>query len=170
MEKIIYGLHDTPFGEIVLAKTEQGLCWLGFMTSKAEGAYKGDGYTRMMEFYPNAAFERDDEATADLADQVMTAWQEDRLADIKLDLRGTDFQRAVWQHLLRIPKGKVETYGEVANDIGRPKAVRAVGTAVGSNPVSLVVPCHRVVPAAGGVGNYGWGPEIKKNLLRAEKA
>lgn len=163
-ETIIYGMHETPLGEIVLAKTDVGLCWLGFMT---EG-YKGDGFSRMQSFFPGADFVRDDEAIDPLAEEVLSAWQEDRLADVKLDLRGTPFQLSVWEKLLQIPKGQVLTYGDVANDIGNPKAMRAVGTAVGSNPVSLIVPCHRVVPSAGGVGNYGWGAALKKQLLSEE--
>lgn len=93
---------------------------------------------------------------------------EDRLADIPLDLRGTDFQISVWQALLKIPKGQVVSYGDVANDIGSPNASRAVGTAVGENPVSLVVPCHRVVQASGKLGNYGWGVGLKEKILKAE--
>lgn len=168
MEKITYGLHDTPLGQMVVAHSTKGLCWLGFMVSKNDGAYKGDGFTRMQEFFPNSEFVRDDAETHDLAENIMKAWDKDTLEEIKLDLRGTEFQRDVWQALLHIPKGQVISYGAVANDIGRPKASRAVGTAVGDNPVSLVVPCHRVVQASGGLGNYGWGVDLKKKILKAE--
>ena len=170
MEKITYGLHDTPIGQMVIAQSCKGLCWLGFMVSKEEGAYKGDGFERMKEFFPNSDFVRDDEGTRETVEQVMEAWDQDTLADIELDLRGTDFQQSVWKALLQIPKGQVISYGDVANDIGRPKASRAVGTAVGENPVSLVVPCHRVVQASGGLGNYGWGVALKKKILHEESA
>ena len=165
-EQIIYGVHPTSVGEIVLAKSALGLCWLGFTVK----GYKGDGMERMLGFYPMAQFVRDDVGVKSLKDDVLTAWQDDRLSDIMLDLRGTDFQKAVWMALLNIPKGRVCSYRDIAVAIGRPKAVRAVGTAVGSNPVSLVVPCHRVVQSNGKLGNYGWGLSIKQALLEQERA
>ncbi|HPD83163.1 MAG: methylated-DNA--[protein]-cysteine S-methyltransferase [Alphaproteobacteria bacterium] len=168
MEKITYGLHDTPLGQIVIAQSCKGLCWLGFMVSKEEGAYKGDGFTRMQEHFPNSELVRDDTQTKKLMNEIMQAWDHDTLNDVALDLRGTDFQCAVWKALLNIPRGQVISYGDVANDIGRPKASRAVGSAVGENPVSLIVPCHRVVQASGGLGNYGWGVPLKKKILEAE--
>lgn len=164
MEEILFGVHDSPFGEMVIGKSKKGLCWLGFMTD----GYKGDGLSRMRLFFPRAVLVHDEKATAPLAADVIQAWEEGREAEMELDLRGTTFQKAVWKKLLKIPKGKVLTYGAVANDIGNPKASRAVGSAVGENPVSLIVPCHRVVPASGGVGNYGWGPDLKEKLLEAE--
>ncbi len=164
MKKIIYGLYDTAFGRMILGQTDRGLCWLGFMVQ----GRKGDGLERMKAFFPNAELIRDDASVKDLAERVLAAWEQGREADIPLDLQGTDFQCSVWKALLRIPRGRVKTYGEVANDIGRAKAVRAVGTAVGANPVSLIVPCHRVVPRSGGVGNYGWGAELKERLLGLE--
>ncbi|HPF78795.1 MAG TPA: methylated-DNA--[protein]-cysteine S-methyltransferase [Alphaproteobacteria bacterium] len=170
MEKITYGLHDTPLGQIVIAESSNGLCWLGFMVAKDDGAYKGDGFSRMKEFFPNSDLVRDDKKTKALADRVMEAWDQDTLSDIKLDLRGTDFQKSVWKALLQIPKGQVISYSDVANDIGRPRASRAVGSAVGENPVSLIVPCHRVVQASGGLGNYGWGINLKEKILKLEKA
>lgn len=167
-EKIVYGVHDTPIGQIVVAESSKGVCWLGFMISKEQGAYKGDGFTRMNEYFPNSELIRDDARTKELVSQIIKAWDHDTLDEIKLDLRGTEFQREVWRALLNIPKGQVISYGDVANDIGRPKASRAVGTAVGENPVSLVVPCHRVVQSSGGLGNYGWGVDLKKKILHIE--
>lgn len=89
---------------------------------------------------------------------------------IPLKLYGSPFQQAVWNQLLRIPGGATSTYGRVAAECGYPRAVRAVGSAVGTNPISVIVPCHRVLPAAGGVGNYGGGPEKKEFLLKLEHA
>lgn len=169
-ETITYGLHETPLGQIVIAESSNGLCWLGFMVSKEEGAYKGDGFSRMKEFFPNSDLIRDDQKTKETVARVMEAWDQDTLSDIQLDLRGTEFQQDVWKALLQIPKGQVISYGDVANDIGRPKASRAVGSAVGENPVSLIVPCHRVVQASGGLGNYGWGVALKEKILTLEKA
>ena len=163
-EQITYGMHDTPFGPAVIAQSDKGLCWLGFMVK----GYKGDGFERLRGFYPNADLVHDDTATAPLMAQILDAWERDALRDIPLDLRGTDFQLSVWDALLDIRKGDVESYGDIAAKIDRPKASRAVGSAVGSNPVSLIVPCHRVVQGSGKIGNYGWGCEIKRALLAAE--
>ncbi len=169
-ETITYGLHETPIGQIVVAQSCKGVCWLGFMVTKEEGAYKGDGFERMQEYFPKSHLMRDDEQTKELVDVIIAAWDHDTLDHIKLDLRGTEFQRSVWQALLQIPKGQVISYGDVANDIGKPKASRAVGTAVGENPVSLIVPCHRVVHSTGGLGNYGWGLDLKAKILDFEGA
>jgi AraC family transcriptional regulator of adaptative response/methylated-DNA-[protein]-cysteine methyltransferase len=170
LESITYGFQDTPLGEIVIAQSAKGVCWIGFMVSRTNGAYKGDGFERMEIFLKNAAFIRDDAAIAGTVGAVLTAWEEDRLRDIPLDLRGTDFQKEVWQALIDIPHGKVVSYGDVANDIGRPNAQRAVGTAVGENPISLIIPCHRVVQASGRLGNYGWGLALKSKILKLEGA
>lgn len=164
MEKITYGFYQSPLGEMVLAQSEKGLCWLGFMV---EG-YKGNGYDRMVKYFPKAYFVQNDDAIQFVGDQLMIAWEGEGVAGITLDLRGTTFQKSVWQALLHIQKGQVKTYGDVANDIGRPRAARAVGSAVGSNPVSLIVPCHRVVQQSGGIGNFGWGIDLKRRILREE--
>lgn len=164
-ETITYGIHSTVIGKVVLARSKRGLCWLGFMV---EG-YKGNGLERLLQFYPDAKFVQDDAMTAGLMGRVLSAWEYDRMDTIPLDLRGTDFQKAVWNALIAIPKGQTRTYGEIASKIGRPMASRAVGTAVGDNPVSLIVPCHRVIQQSGKIGNYGWGVEIKRNLLLEEE-
>lgn len=166
MEKITYGFYQSPVGEMVLAQTDEGLCWLGFMVK----GYKGDGLERMRMHFAGAEFVQDDEAMTGLGDEVIRLWRAGREQDITLDLRGTDFQKDVWQALFAIKRGDVCSYGDVANDIGRSRASRAVGSAVGSNPVSLIVPCHRVVQKSGGLGNYGWGLELKRRLLEEEGA
>jgi len=164
MEKITYGLCSSPFGEMVVAQSAQGLCWLGFMVDGG----KGDGFSQMRARFSGAEFVRDDAAVACVAQDILNAWEGGAKADIALDLAGTAFQQKVWRSLLKIKKGQVRTYSDIANDIGRPKAARAVGSAVGANPVSLLVPCHRVVPVAGGVGHYLWGPALKAQILAAE--
>lgn len=164
-EIITYGIHSTVIGNVVLAHSEQGLCWLGFMV---EG-YKGNGLERLIKFYPDAELVQDDAGTVSLMERVLDVWENDRMDTITLDLRGTDFQKSVWNALIAIPKGQVCTYSEIASAVGRPMAARAVGTAVGDNPVSLIVPCHRVVQASGGLGNYGWGVDIKRSLLLEEE-
>lgn len=170
MEEITYGIHDTRLGQVVIAQSSCGVCWLGFMVSKEDGAYKGDGFKRMKEYFPHSKFVRDDSQTKDMMTTIMQAWDQDTLEELQLDLRGTEFQKSVWKALLNIPKGHVISYGDVANDIGKPKASRAVGSAVGENPVSLIVPCHRVVQKSGALGNYGWGTGLKKKILEEENA
>lgn len=165
-ETITYGFYQSPVGEMVIAKTEEGLCWLGFMVQ----GYKGDGLERMHKHFDGYTLVKDHEAVQPLGAQIIEAWRAGREKDIALDLKGTDFQKTVWSALLNIKKGEVCSYGQVANDVGRPKASRAVGSAVGSNPVSLVVPCHRVVQKTGALGNYGWGLELKQRLLEEEGA
>ena len=164
MEKITYGFYQSPIGEMILGKTDKGLCWLGFMV---EG-YKGNGYERMKGHFTDAEFTQDDAAVQQLGEQLIEAWQKDAQADISLDLQGTDFQKEVWKALLDIKRGRVKSYGDIANDLGKPKASRAVGSAVGSNPVSLIVPCHRVVQKSGAIGNFGWGVDLKRQILSAE--
>ena len=165
-EKIVYGIHKTVIGDVVIAQSQKGLCWLGFMV---EG-YKGNGLQRLTKYCSSAQLVRDDDATAALMEKILEAWEYDRMDTISLDLRGTEFQKAVWEALIEIPKGQVCTYSDIAAKIGKPMAARAVGSAVGENPVSLIVPCHRVVQASGGLGNYGWGVELKRNLLLEEEA
>lgn len=164
MEQIFYGFYRAPMGEMVIAKSSRGLCWLGFMVQ----GYKGDGLSRMKAHFQNVEFIHDDAALKPLGDEVVRAWEEGREKDIALDLRGSEFQKSVWAALLEIGRGDICSYARVANDIGKPKAVRAVGSAVGENPVSLIVPCHRVVRSDGGLGNYGWGLDLKETLLREE--
>ena len=165
MEKIIYGFYPSSRGEMVLGKTDKGLCWLGFMVA----GYKGDGLERMRAHFSAAEFVHDDEALRDLGDQVMKAWERGTESEIELDLHGSSFQKAVWEALLKIRKGQKLCYGDVANDVGHPAAARAVGSAVGENPVSLIVPCHRVVKKSGALGNYGWGVKLKRKILEMEK-
>lgn len=164
-EKIIYGIHHTPMGEMILAQSSKGLVWLGFMVK----GYKGDGLQRLEKHCRDAVLVRDDAALLKMKERVLDAWECDRMDTITLDLRGTEFQKSVWRTLLDIPKGQVWTYGQLAQAVGRPMAARAVGTAVGENPVSLIVPCHRVVQSSGKIGNYGWGEALKRNLLLEEE-
>lgn len=164
MEKITYGFYDSPWGKMILGQTSKGLCWLGFMVK----GYKGDGQERMFAHFKRAVFVHDDATVQSLGYEIIQAWEQGKEKSLKLDLRGTDFQKKVWQALLKIKKGDVCAYGDIAQEIGAPKASRAVGSAVGENPVSLIVPCHRVLQKSGAIGNYGWGTEVKRNILAAE--
>jgi len=170
MKEITYGFSDGPFGQMVVGITEAGVCWLGFMTTKEQGAYKGDAYTRMRAYFQTANFVQNDDAIKSITPVIIKAWEQDRLNDLQLDLQGTDFQKSVWDALTHISKGKLKSYGDIAEQIGKPKASRAVGTAVGDNPISLIIPCHRVVQKSGAMGNYGWGVPLKEKILKAESA
>ena len=162
MEKITYGFYRSQFGEMIIAHSKQGLSWLGFMVD----GYKGNGYERMVKHFYGSEFVKSD--VSELGYKIIAVWDQGGLAGIELDLRGSEFQKAVWLALLKIKKGEVKSYGDVAEFIGKPKAVRAVGSAVGANPVSLIVPCHRVVQKSGAIGNYGWGVDLKRKILCAE--
>ncbi|MHB1576034.1 MAG: methylated-DNA--[protein]-cysteine S-methyltransferase [Candidatus Dormibacteria bacterium] len=153
-----YSLTDSPLGTILLILGQAGLLGLHFA-----------GH----EHSPKVGVDwvRDDSALAPAAQQLAEYFEGTRsVFKVALDLRGTPFQNTVWEALLRIPWGVTRTYREVAAEIGRPGAFRAVGAAVGSNPVSIVVPCHRVVGSAGGLVGYGWGLDRKSWLLEHEGA
>ena len=138
-----WGRHETPFGPILAAADENGLCWLNFIKGDETGALE-----RLARDWPNARRSEDAAATAEAA---ALAFQPERRPSepLPLSLRGTPFQVAVWQALLRIPRGALVTYGDLAAAVRRPKAVRAAGSAVGANPVSVLVPCHRVIGKTG---------------------
>lgn len=119
--------------------------------------------------FPNATFQR----KLDLIQQnALFIFQNDwsKLPEIKLHLKGTDFQLKVWESLLKIPMGKLSTYGTIAEQIGNPKASRAVGTAIGSNPVAFLIPCHRVIQSTGNFGGYMWGNTRKTAIIGWESA
>jgi AraC family transcriptional regulator of adaptative response/methylated-DNA-[protein]-cysteine methyltransferase len=156
-EIIYWGRCATEFGaDAVLGWTDKGVRWLGF-GDKAE--------SDMRRRWSVATFKRDDIAAGALWVDIQTGE-----SNVTLDLHGTAFQIKVWQELLRIQAGKTLHYGDLAQSISQPNASRAVGSAVGKNPVSLLVPCHRVVPANGGVGNYAWGSDLKRRMLVGEGA
>jgi AraC family transcriptional regulator of adaptative response/methylated-DNA-[protein]-cysteine methyltransferase len=162
---IAWTTTSTDLGLLLVAATERGLAFILLGDSDAE--LEAD----LRAEFPRAHLERDDGALAVIVDAVLQRIAgEPAPADIPLDITGTAFQRRVWEALRHIPYGEVRTYGEIAEIIGSPNAVRAVGAACGSNPVAIVVPCHRVVPKSGGVGNYGFGPERKRVLLAREGA
>ncbi|MDP6884400.1 MAG: bifunctional DNA-binding transcriptional regulator/O6-methylguanine-DNA methyltransferase Ada [Rhodospirillales bacterium] len=161
---ISYAIAASPLGRLLVAATERGVCMvsLGDDDAALEEALAGD--------YPAAAIRRDDGALGERLGAVL-AHLEGRRPDIRLplDLRATAFQWQVWRRLSAIPMGETRTYGEIAADLGRPKAARAVGRACATNPVSVVVPCHRAVGADGRATGYRWGVERKKALLERER-
>ncbi|WP_105439545.1 bifunctional helix-turn-helix domain-containing protein/methylated-DNA--[protein]-cysteine S-methyltransferase [Neorhizobium sp. T25_13] len=158
---IRYGFHPSPFGEALVMATDRGLSGLAFADLGHERAALDD----MMRRWPNAEYVPDQEMTAPYVGRVFDRanWSCDR--PLKVVLIGTDFQVRVWQSLLKIPFGKAVTYSDVANDIGQPTASRAVGAAVGANPISFVVPCHRALGKSGALTGYHWGLTRKRAIL-----
>jgi AraC family transcriptional regulator of adaptative response/methylated-DNA-[protein]-cysteine methyltransferase len=156
-----YGWHDSPFGACLVALSERGICHLSFHDED------GDlGLADLAQRWPGARLAPDEAATAPVAAHAFGAEPPAR-APLPLHLKGTNFQLQVWQALLRIPPGRTASYGELAVAIGRPGAARAVGGAVGANPVAFLIPCHRVLSAAG-LGGYRWGVERKRVILARE--
>jgi AraC family transcriptional regulator of adaptative response/methylated-DNA-[protein]-cysteine methyltransferase len=164
--QIRYALHDSPFGRTVIGTTERGMCHLSFVV---DGDEKG-ALATFARYWPEAERIYDAEGTAGIARRAFRFALAQPGEPPRLLLRGTNFEIKVWEALLRIPLGEVASYRQVAQAIGDPKATRAVGRAVGSNPISLLIPCHRVILQSGIVHNYGWGVERKKVLLAMERA
>lgn len=158
---IRYGFHYSPFGIALVMVTDRGLAGLAF----ADEAGEVEALEDMTRRWPNATYVEDREATLPYVGRVFdrSKWQCDR--PLRVVLIGTDFQVKVWQSLLKIPYGKAVTYSDVANDIGQPTASRAVGAAVGANPISFVVPCHRAVAKNGALTGYHWGLTRKRAML-----
>lgn len=160
---IHYGFHPTVMGDVLIAQTERGLCWLGYLMD----AGREEPLAKLFEYWPLAQFVEDTAHTQPMAKKIMAVWRGDQQR-LNLHLYGTNFQLQVWQALMRIPCGAAVSYQSIATAIGKPKASRAVGSAVGANPVSLLIPCHRVIQSTGIVENYGWGTPRKRLILGLE--
>jgi len=160
---IRYGLHASPFGKCLVAVTERGICHLGF-TQTSEGA----AIDNLVADWKNARMIEDNRGTAPLIEPIFDIKY--RGKPLNIHLRGTNFQLKVWEALLKIPTGVVTTYEGLAQRIGQPAATRAVGTAVGHNPIAVLIPCHRVIRKVGEFGNYRYGALRKKALLAYESA
>ena len=160
---INYSFSPSPFGSVMTASTEKGICYMAFEDDK-ETALGNLKHT-----FPNASFFEKQDA---LQQNALSIFNKDwtKLNTIKLHLKGTDFQLKVWESLLTIPMGKLSTYGSLAEKIGNPKASRAVGTAIGSNPVAFLIPCHRVIQSTGNIGGYKWGSERKQLIVGWESS
>ena len=159
-----YGWQETPFGNVLIGATEKGLCWLSF-------EYEGDrdiSLQTLQKRLPKADFILSPEKTSNYAAQINHLWNGTPQGKIRLNLFGTNFQLQVWQALLKIPRGGSVSYGTIAENICTKKASRAVGSAVGANPISYIIPCHRVIQQSGIIENYAWGSPRKKVLLGLE--
>lgn len=159
---MVWGAAASPFGTAVVTATEYGISGLGFADGDTSVA---DAFTDLANRWPNARFQRDDARIAPLVSHIFdpARWSAER--PVRVVLIGTDFEVKVWETLLRIPCGQATTYSSVAQHIGRPTASRAVGAAVGKNPISFVVPCHRVVGSSGALTGYHWGVPRKRAIL-----
>ncbi len=160
---IDYGFHDCPFGIALAMATEKGLCGLAFGDEGEEAAMLADMTSR----WPRAQYRRDDARIGAMVEGIFDAGHGGRVG---LHLLGTPWQIQVWQALLAIPSGKVSTYRAIAQSTGNPKSARAVGTAVGRNPISWLIPCHRVLGSDGALHGYHWGLPRKRAMLAVEAA
>ena len=161
---IHYTISDSPLGRLLVAATSRGVCAvsMGEADRELERALRGE--------YPSAALARDDGELAVTTERILAhlTGRAPRL-DLPIDVQATSFQWQVWKALAEIPYGETRSYREVARSIGHPRAARAVGRACATNPVALAIPCHRVIPAAGGIGCYRWGADRKRALLARER-
>jgi AraC family transcriptional regulator of adaptative response/methylated-DNA-[protein]-cysteine methyltransferase len=159
--QVDYGFAETPFGEALIAETKRGLCHLTFV----DGRGRAHARDLLISQWPNAKLQRNDARIAELSAAIFI-----RVSEVKSNrplrafVRGTPFQLRVWRALLQIPSGTLTTYGRLAHAIGQSGAARAVGSAVGANPISFIIPCHRVIRETGALGNYGGG-RIRKRAI-----
>jgi len=163
---IRWGVHETPFGRALLASTERGLCHLAFLEPLSED----DAIDELRRRWPNAELRHDATATRTAAKEIDRRMRGQAPKPLGILLQGTPFQLQVWQALLRVSPGATTTYGALANDAGRPGSSRAIGNAVGANPIGWLIPCHRVIQSTGALGGYRWGSPRKRSMLALEQA
>jgi AraC family transcriptional regulator of adaptative response/methylated-DNA-[protein]-cysteine methyltransferase len=158
---LAYGFHLSPFGESIIIASPRGMAGLGFVDDGAREAALAD----MARRWPRARLVRDDGMTATYAERVFDPafWRPD--APLRVVMIGSDFEVRVWETLLSVPMGRATTYSDIARKIGKPKAARAVGAAIGRNPISFVVPCHRVLGRSGALTGYHWGLARKQAII-----
>ncbi|MEH3115530.1 methylated-DNA--[protein]-cysteine S-methyltransferase [Pedobacter terrae] len=160
---INYSFTESPFGNVIVASTSKGICHIAFYEDEKSAI------TNLQRQFPAAEYQQifDQEQQS-----ALTIFSHDwsKLQQIKLHLKGTDFQLKVWEALLKIPMGKLATYGNIARQLQKPNASRAVGTAIGDNPVAFLIPCHRVIQSSGALGGYHWGVNRKTAMIGWEAA
>lgn len=171
--EIRYGFHGSPFGTCLVGATRRGVCHFSFLT-EAGGKGRGAALRELKERWPRAKLVEDAGATKPAAEKAFKLGRSARNAGEKekypVLLSGTPFQIKVWEALLRIPRGNLLSYADIASAIGAPKASRAVGSAVGSNAIGFLIPCHRVIRDTGVIGHYRWGHERKCAMLAWENS
>ena len=159
---IYYSYPETIFGASCVASTNKGVCYLAFGDTAT-------AYKELVEMFPHANYIQQ-EQPIHLQAVAFLQNPESSLSSLQLHIKGTDFQLKVWDALLKIPLGELTTYGHISNHLNNPKANRAVGTAVGSNPISYIIPCHRVIRSSGELGGYHWGLDLKVAMIGWEAA
>ncbi|WP_333326156.1 methylated-DNA--[protein]-cysteine S-methyltransferase [Microcoleus sp. LAD1_D3] len=159
--QIRYGIHDTPFGTSLIATTARGICNLYFLDTTDEQT----AAQRLRLTWKNAEIIRDEQATQSLRDLIFNSETLSEQKPLTLLVKGTNFQIQVWRALLQLPFGAIATYQTIAQMVARPTAARAVGNAIGKNPIGYLIPCHRVIRESGELGGYGWGVERKTVML-----
>ena len=166
--RIEYGFHETPFGQCLLGVTGRGICWLSFLGIDEDPRHALD---QMKQHWHNSVFHQDGELTQDFASNIFPGGEVERpKKKLHALVKGTNFQVKVWEALLRIPIGGVTTYQEIARSIQNPKALQAVGSAIGSNHIAYLIPCHRVIRKDGVLGEYRWSAGRKKSIIGWEMA
>jgi len=161
--EIWWGIHPSPFGECLIAITTRGICALTFIDE-----YPAVALERLQKDWPSARFIHEENKTATKMQEVFAPLNADTRKPVAVLLKGTNFQLQVWQALLTIPSGQITSYGQLAKQLGTPSASRAVGTAIGANPIAWLIPCHRVLRGDGMIGGYRWGEERKLAILSQE--
>lgn len=156
--EINYCFAESPFGKVIVASTQKGVCHMSFDENEQRGLQT------LTNKFPSARYHQ---ITDHFQQNALFLFQQDwrELDKIKLHLNATSFQLKVWESLLTVPKGSLATYGDIAQKIGKPKAARAVGTAIGNNPVAFLIPCHRVIQSSGHLGGYMWGTTRKSAMI-----
>jgi AraC family transcriptional regulator of adaptative response/methylated-DNA-[protein]-cysteine methyltransferase len=156
---INYSFAESPFGNIIVASTHKGICYMAFAD---EG--RGIGFDTLRSTFPNARYQQ---LVDNFQQHALFIFDQDwsKIKEIKLHLKGTPFQIKVWETLLQVPTGTLTTYAQLAERTGNKLASRAVGSAVGANPVALLIPCHRVIKSTGDTGNYHWGSSRKQAII-----
>lgn len=159
---INYNFYNSPFGLLIIASTSKGICYIAFEDDKAKAI------NNLILRFPNAGFQQESDL---LQQNAILAFQKERktLPKLQLHLKGTGFQIKVWECLLKIPMGELSTYGNIAKQIDNQDASRAVGTAIGSNPIAFLIPCHRVTLSTGKIGGYRWGSTRKSAIIEWER-
>lgn len=163
--QVEYGIHETPFGLCLIGVTERGICWLSFISTDEDPKHELE---KMKEHWHNSVFHQEQQLTKAFTDQIFFNKNTDK--KLHVFVKGTNFQIKVWEALLRIPMGDVTTYQGIAQQILSPKAMQAVGSAVGSNHVAYLIPCHRVIRKDGILGEYRWSSTRKKSIIGWEMA
>ncbi|HEX6223142.1 MAG TPA: methylated-DNA--[protein]-cysteine S-methyltransferase [Chryseolinea sp.] len=165
--RIEYGIHQTPFGVCLIGVTERGICWLSFLQTEEDPKHSVDA---MKSHWHNSTFHQDQELTSTFVGKIFYPGNEGSVEKLHVFVKGTNFQLKVWEALLKIPMGEVTTYQNIAASIESPRAMQAVGSAVGSNHIAFLIPCHRVIRKNGVLGEYRWTSARKKSIIGWEMA